>query len=104
MSRTVIVRSDAERDLAEALEFYDNRERGVGDEFLAEFEQLLSRICANPEHFTSVRNNHGKEVRKVRMERFSSYTIFFECSADAIKVCLVWHGARNPDELKRRVR
>lgn len=104
MIRTVIVRSDAERDIAEALQFYDNQQPGLGDEFLADYEQFLSRISANPEHFTPVRNHRGKEVRKGRMERFSSYTIFFECYPDAIKICLVWHGARNPDELKRRLR
>ena len=104
MNRKVIVRSDAEGDIAEALQYYDNRQPGLGDEFLLEYEQFLSRICANPEHFTPVLNSRGKEVRKVRMERFSSYTIFFECSPDTIKICMVWHGARNPDDLKRRLR
>jgi len=104
MNRKVIVRSDAERDIAEALRYYDDQRSGLGDKFLAEYEQFLSRICANPEHFTPVRNSRGKEVRKVRMERFISYTIFFECYPDTIKVCLVWHGARNSDELKRRLK
>ncbi len=104
MSRAVIVRSDAECDIADALRYYDDQQPGLGDDFLAEYEQFLSRIATNPEHFTPVRNRYGKEVRKVRMERFSSYTIYFECYPDAIKVCLVWHGARNPDELKQRLK
>ncbi|MBI4323755.1 MAG: type II toxin-antitoxin system RelE/ParE family toxin [Chloroflexi bacterium] len=97
MSRELIVRSAAERDVAQALRWYERQRPGLGGEFLDEFQDCLNRISANPELFPP----HRSHVRKAFMDRFP-YTIYFEVESAAVKVCAVFHGSRNPKRLGGR--
>jgi hypothetical protein len=40
--------STAERELREAIEFYESSENGLGTRFLDEIEAAVARIVANP--------------------------------------------------------
>ena len=49
MSRSVRFDAAAERELNEAIDFYDLESPGLGDVFLAEVERALTQVAAFPE-------------------------------------------------------
>ncbi|MBA4148057.1 MAG: type II toxin-antitoxin system RelE/ParE family toxin [Verrucomicrobia bacterium] len=89
----------AQAELLDAVTWYETQQPGLGEEFFAEVESALKRAQANPEHFPKVRG-----ARKIRLQRFRKYSILFAVKNDVVGVVAVFHGARNPDELKRRLR
>jgi hypothetical protein len=48
MSWRVVVRPEIEHDLADAADWYDSREDGLGDRFLAEVLLVLDALVDNP--------------------------------------------------------
>ena len=91
------LKSPADLDYLQALEFYEKRLPGLGKEFDAELLALFERIKQNPELF----QKETDEVRKARMPRFQ-YRIYFTVEADEIGVVAIWHPSRNPDALRQR--
>src|SRR5437870_10396221 len=88
----------ARAEYFEAIAWYDEQQTGLGHEFSAEVAEALKRAQANPDHFPKARR-----ARKIRLKRFRKYSIYFAIKDDVLGVMAVWHGARNPDELKRRL-
>ena len=56
----------AERELREAVAFYDKQKNGLGDEFLDEIDIAIERVLHFPKAYTPV----GKEIRRIRTKRF----------------------------------
>ncbi len=54
MKREVIVRPEAEMDLAEACAWYDERDEGLGDEVLNRVGDLLMSIGENSFQFPAI--------------------------------------------------
>lgn len=100
MTRRLIVRAEAEADLAEASLWYDGQSPGLGDAFLAEAQAAIQRAVENP--LAHRRFRRRPEVRRVLTARFP-YRVFYILRPDAIIVFRVLHGARHDREWKRRV-
>jgi toxin ParE1/3/4 len=92
MSRRLIVRPEAEVDIADAAAWYDSREPGLGLEFLAEVRSAIGRALQSPESFMCVRRN--PTVRRILTRRFP-YRVFFIVRPDAIVIFCVLHAARH---------
>ena|ERR1044071_6618449 len=99
MNRQLIVRPEAEADLADAAVWYDSRESGLGLELVSEVHSAISRALKNPESFTRVRQN--PKVRRVLTRRFP-YRVFFIVRPDAIVVFAVLHAAQHDRAWKQR--
>jgi hypothetical protein len=56
----LIIRREAEKDMAEGFDWYEERRHGLGYEFLREVRTLLSTIETNPQR-------HAETYRGVRM-------------------------------------
>jgi toxin ParE1/3/4 len=100
MTRRLIIRGEAEADIADAAIRYDNQRPGLGGEFLAEVEAAIGNALANPRQFRRLRRK--PEVRRVLTTRFP-YRIFFVLRPDAVVVFRVLHGARHDRDWKRNV-
>jgi toxin ParE1/3/4 len=48
MSWCVVVRLEIEQDLADAADWYDSREDGLGDRFIAEILDVFDSLTSNP--------------------------------------------------------
>jgi toxin ParE1/3/4 len=93
----VVIRPEAQADLLEARNWYDQKSSGLGDEFVTAFEQLLLRIEVFPELYgTSYR-----EVRPAKLRRFP-YVVYYRALTDHIEVLAVLHGSRDPRVWKYR--
>lgn len=100
MSYRLKIRLAAEADLAEAAQWYNQRQPGLGEKFLREVDQAIARVLENPLAFPVVRRRH--EVRRVLTQRFP-YRIFFSLKGDTIVVHAVLHGHRDDRHWKDRL-
>ena len=100
MSYRLKIRLAAEADVAEAAQWYNQRQAGLGEKFLREVDQAIARILENPLAFPVIRRRH--EVRRVLTQRFP-YRIFFSLKGDTLVVHAVLHGHRDDRHWKDRL-
>ncbi|HXO27784.1 MAG TPA: type II toxin-antitoxin system RelE/ParE family toxin [Thermoanaerobaculia bacterium] len=82
----------AARELGEAVEYYDEARRGLGDEFLHEVERAIVFLYQYPEAAPKV----GREVRRLVLARFPYSVIYRHLGAGQIRVLAVAHQKRRP--------
>ena len=98
MSATVRLHPDAERELAEAQEWYDQQLKGLGTEFYLCIEDAIARIQQDPESYPVVYSS----ARQILTKRFP-YSIIYRPESKEIVIYSVLHGSRDPDVWKRRI-
>jgi plasmid stabilization system protein ParE len=91
MTFALTIRPEAERDMAEAREWYEARRGGLGEEFLIAVEDVFGRIRESPESYAVV----YRGVRWVRLRRFP-YLIYFRVISKSVEVLAVLHSSRHP--------
>lgn len=97
MTRPLIIRPEAEVDLAAGRDWYDSQRQGLGLEFLTAVEQVFARIRETPElHAVEFRG-----VRRTGTERFP-YVVYYRLLIESIEVLAVLHGSRNPRRWRTR--
>ena len=93
----VVIHPEAAEELEGAAQWYEQRQTGLGDDFLNEFERTLRRIVAEPERWRIIRGDN----RKLNFERFP-YAIVYSASSEAIRLKAVMHLHRRPFYWRRR--
>lgn len=86
-------------DLADAADWYDSKEPGLGDRFLDFAQSLIRTVAERPDSFPSV----GGQVRVAHAKPFP-YKVYFHATNDSVKVFAVLHGARRPGSWRARLR
>lgn len=71
--------------------WYQDRQPGLGGDFLEEFERTLRRIVSEPERWRIIRG----ENRKVTFNRFP-YAIVYSVNAGTLNIKAVMHLHRRP--------
>lgn len=97
MTRELLVRPDAEAEMAEAQAWYESRSPGLGADFLLSVDAALQAVARNPFRFPAVYKN----VRRALTKRFP-YQIFFVAEEHKVLVLAVFHARRNPSVWQRR--
>ena len=90
MAADLLVSPRANDHIAEAAEWYDSKQEGLGDQFLASIEHCLAQICDHPQIYMTVDNIN----RRALLERFP-YAIYFSFENNLVIVHGVCHTARN---------
>jgi plasmid stabilization system protein ParE len=98
MTKPVIIEPEAERDIAEAYQWYENHRLGLGDDFALCIEAALNVISHRPRSFPIV----IKPARRILIHRFP-YLILFVERRDAIVVVGVSHTSRDPKRWDQRL-
>jgi len=83
--------STAERELREAMEFYESSREGLGSEFLGEVEATIRLIETYPLAWTSL----SPRTRRCRIHRFP-YGLFYQVRPDEILIVSVMDLRRDP--------
>ena len=91
MSHPLIIRPEAEADLAEAFEWYEDRKAGLGHEFLAEIQVALRSIAEQPTRHPILYRN----ARRILTRRFP-YKVYFIVEDERVEVLGVAHVRRDP--------
>ena len=68
MSYRLKIRQAAEADVAEAAQWYNQRQPGLGEKFIREVDRAIARALENPLAFPVILRRH--EVRRVLTKRF----------------------------------
>ena len=102
MSFRVVIEEEAEREFADAVVFYDEREPGVGQRFAKELQVFFQKVCQDPERFPFA----SRLTQKAKMPDPWPYSVFFVVKRQTSEVIIstIWHGSRNPAELRRRLK
>lgn len=89
--RRVIRHPEVPLELEIAALWYEERQPGLGDDFLAEYRITLDRILSEPERWRKIRGNN----RKLNFRRFP-YAIVYSLEPDAVYIKAVMHLHRRP--------
>ncbi|MGD1320551.1 type II toxin-antitoxin system RelE/ParE family toxin [Chryseobacterium sp. 2R14A] len=92
MTYKLILKSRAQIDLAEAIEYYQSKRKGLGNKFLKCIHKFFDRIAKNPLHY-SLKNNNFREAY---IQKFP-YVIIYEVIENEIVVFSVFNTHQNPE-------
>lgn len=99
MTRTLRVHADASEELAEAVQWYEARCRGLGREFFDTVVQAIEGLPANPEIGTPL--SADRRTRRLLLARFP-YAIVYRLSPSEMIIVAVAHAKRRPGYWRRR--
>ena len=102
MSFRVVIEEEAEREFAGAVAFYDERKPGLGQRFARELQTFFKTVCENPERYPFA----SRLTRKARLPKPWPYSVYFviKPQSSEIVISTIWHGSRDPAELRRRLK
>jgi len=86
------LRPEAEADLREAYRWYEERQAGLGEQFLLECDRSLALVQENPRIFPEIHH----QVRRALVKRFP-YGVFYIVETDEVIILAVLHQARSPE-------
>jgi len=98
MSRPVGIRPDAEREIASARDWYNDRQDGLGANFVLEVDAAIARIAEAPDLYAM----RWPDIRSCRIQRFP-YIVYYRWLPNRIEILAVLHGSRRPDTWSERV-
>ena len=99
MKKPVIVRAEAEADLAEAYQWYEQQVPDLGGAFLLCVDAVIAAIERNPQLYPVV---YKGIVRRALMRRFP-YGMFFVEGEQGVSIIAVAHAKRKPRIWQDRV-
>lgn len=92
------IRPAAEADIQEAWAWYEERDPGLGSEWMRSLEAALSQLCRNPYAWQVVH----KDARRALVKRFP-YSILFRVRGERVVVLAVAHASRDPRRWQGRI-
>ncbi|MDY7010867.1 MAG: type II toxin-antitoxin system RelE/ParE family toxin [Planctomycetota bacterium] len=97
MSYRLVIRPEAKAELMEAYHWYEDRSKGLGEEFLRCVISRLTFIQRNPKLFPAVH----KKFRKALVRRFP-FGIFYVIKREVVFVIAIYHASRDPERWRER--
>jgi len=89
----------AEAEMSAAAEYYEQRQPGLGKEFLQEIRKAVNTIIENPECGSL---SDQDRVRSLRIKRFP-YSVVFAVTSLPPFIVAVYHERRRPDGWRERL-
>ena len=93
----VIYHPEAEAELVDAAEYYDERLTGLGEEFLDAVDAAVGFVVSDPLRAALC----GQGVRRYLLKRFP-YALYYRVGSEDIRILPVKHHSRHPDYWKNR--
>jgi plasmid stabilization system protein ParE len=84
-------------EIDDAHDWYEQRQLGLGGDFLDEIERVLAEITANPARYGFADAN----IREGLLTRFP-YAIYYRVLTDRIRILAVYHTSRDPSGWQSR--
>lgn len=99
MTRTFVIRPEAEAEVIEAATWYEQQSRTLAARFSREFRSTLAKIVDNPLQYQIVED----EMRRAPVAGFQ-YGILYVASDVEIVILSCFHGRRDPANWRERLR
>jgi plasmid stabilization system protein ParE len=87
----------ARDEINDANDWYEQRQAGLGRDFLDELERVLGEIAANPERYGFA----GANIREGLLRRFP-YAVYYRELPESIRILAVFHTSRDPSRWQSR--
>jgi len=100
VSYNLEIRPDALVDIAESASWYEERNQGLGLDFVKAIREAISNLQSNP--LAHRIRNHRRNVRWFLPSRFP-YRIVYRVQGNLITIIAVLHSARHDRHWKERV-
>ncbi len=97
MKYTLTVREEAESDIADVFQYYEDYRAGLGHDFLLCVDAAIAKIKRSPSIYKKIYKN----LRRISIERFP-YRIFFLIIEQNIIVTAVFHVRKDPKSWDKR--
>jgi len=91
MSRALVIEPEAEREITEATDWYDQRSRSARVGFSQALERALAAIQNNPNQYQVVH----RHVRRALLGRYP-YALFYVATESEVIVMACFHCRRDP--------
>ena len=88
----IIILPLAEKEIDESIEFYENRSKGLGKQYLNYLKSYLKVLKTNPEFFEIKKQPCYRELTLVKFP----FVIIYEILGNEIIIHSVFHTSRNP--------
>jgi len=88
----------AEQDALEAAIWYEERQPGLGDEFLSEVDRAVRALSES----ALLHRIRFADVRRAPIHRFKFYGVYYIVREEEIWILAIFHGRRHPRWLQRR--
>ena len=88
----------AQEEFEEAIRYYERQRTKLGDDFRAEVQKALDKICNHPGAWTDL----GNGVRRCRTDRFPYGLVYF-VEGDEAYIVAVMHLHRDPGYWRDRI-
>jgi toxin ParE1/3/4 len=93
----IIVRREAQLEVQEAFDYYEEINKGLGFEFMRSFDAVLQSVKRNPFAYQTI----YKESRRVLLRKFP-YAVFYVVEENRIIIIACFNQKRNPIDWLRR--
>ncbi len=93
----IIVQPEAEAEITEAFRWYEDKNEGLGSEFMRALDASLSSIQRNPTAYAAVH----KQMRRAVLRRFP-YSVIYLFDTGRIVVLACFHASRDPQQWRDR--
>lgn len=94
----VVYHPEAEAELVEAVQFYEDRVAGLGGRFLREIEAAILTILEAPDRRQQVEGS----ICRYLLRRFP-YGVYYRVEGDELRILVIKHHSRHPDYWKQRL-
>ncbi len=98
MKYKIIIRPEAELDVLEAVNWYEEKLKGLGSNFLMSVDATIESILRTPEAYTPT----YKKTRRALVRKFP-FGVHYIIEKENIVVLAIFHASRNPKEWKKRI-
>lgn len=98
MSLRVEFRPEAEADLLNARDWYEEQQRRLGTIFSTAVESAVTRITAMPEMYVKAL----RDVRRAKVRKFP-YLLYYRVLSDRIEMIAILHASRDPHLWQERI-
>ncbi len=100
MDFKVLLWPEAETDLDNAFEWYENQCKGLGKRMYMSYKEVREFLKQNPKMFP----HHNDLYRKASTRGFP-FGIFYALNEarEEVVIAAVWHNSRSPEKLEKRL-
>ena len=88
----------AEQDALEAAIWYEERQPGLGEQFLSEIDRTV-RVLSNS---ALLHRERFADVRRAPLHRFKFYGVYYTIRGEEVWILAIFHGRRHPRRWEER--
>jgi toxin ParE1/3/4 len=97
VSLSIVLRPEAEEEIHEAYQWYQEQSPGLGEEFLRCVDAALNHLKRHPEVGPLVHH----DIRRTLIRRFP-YSLFYLVEERELVILAVFHGRRRSEDWQER--